>query len=66
MATDAAESITVRLTLSEALTVLAAVRQYEPFWSPNCAGETLAKKLLAQREEVDAVIAKIRQAADDR
>ena len=66
MATDAAESITVRLTLSEALTVLAAVRQYEPFWSPNCVGETLATKLRAQREEVDAVIAKIRQAADDR
>ena len=66
MASAAAESITVRLTLSEALTVLAAVRQYEPFWSPNCASETLAAKLRAQREEVDAVIAKIRQAADDR
>ena len=66
MATDAAESITVRLTLSEALTVLAAVRQYEPFWSPNSAGEMLAAKLRAQREEVDAVIAKIRQAAGDR
>ena len=65
MATDAAESITVRLTLSEALTVLAAVRQYEPFWSPD-AGETPATKLRAQREEVDAVIAKIRQAAVDR
>jgi hypothetical protein len=66
MATDAAESITVRFTLSEALTVLAAVRQYEPFWSPNCAGETLATTLRAQREDVDAVIAKIRQAAGDR
>jgi hypothetical protein len=66
MANDAAESIAVRLTLSEALTVLAAVRQYEPFWSPDCAGESLATKLRAQREEVDAVIAKIRQAAGDR
>lgn len=66
MATDAVDRITVRLTLSEALTVLAAVRQYEPFWSPNCTGETLATKLRAQREDVDAVIAKIRQAADER
>jgi hypothetical protein len=46
--------------------VLAAVRRYEPFWSPNCAGERPATKLRAQREDVDAVIAKIRQAADDR
>jgi hypothetical protein len=66
MATDAAESITVRFTLSEALTVLAAVRQYEPFWSPNRAGETLATTLRDQREEIDAVIAKLRQAADNR
>jgi hypothetical protein len=61
---DEQEVLTVRLTLAEAMTVLAAVRQYEPYWSPRDSAEVIAEQLRTLRLEIESVIAKVRVAAE--
>lgn len=63
MATDSVELLALRLSPSEAMTVLAAVRQYEPYWSGSDDPQAVATKLHAIRSDVDSVVAKIRDAA---
>jgi hypothetical protein len=56
------EQITLSLSLSEALTVLSALRQYQPYWL--FASDDAAAGLFEEtRLQVEAVIAKLRGAA---
>lgn len=55
--------VVVRLTVEEAMTVLAAVRQYEPYWSGSESPSALATRLHTLRLEIESVIAKVRLAA---
>jgi hypothetical protein len=66
MASCEDESVVVRLTPEEAMTVLAAVRQYEPYWPSAEPAEAVATRLRTVRMEIDSVITKIRLAARDR
>jgi hypothetical protein len=66
MASFEDEGVVVRLTPEEAMTVLAAVRQYEPYWPSTDAAEAVATRLRTVRLEVESVITKIRLAADGR
>jgi hypothetical protein len=63
MASCEDESVVVRLTPEEAMTVLAAVRQYEPYWPSTESAEAVATRLSTVRMEIESVIAKIRLAA---
>jgi hypothetical protein len=58
-----ADSVVVWLTPEEAMTVIAAVRQYEPYWSSAESPEALATRLRTLRTEIESIIAKIRLAA---
>jgi hypothetical protein len=63
MASSEDESVVVRLTPEEAMTVIAAVRQYEPYWPSAESAEALVTRLRNVRMEIDSIIAKIRIAA---
>jgi hypothetical protein len=56
------DQVVVQLTLPEALTVLAALRQYMPYWS-TAADVSPAEQLQCRREEITSVIWKLRSAA---
>lgn len=56
------DQVTVQLSLPEALTVLAALRQYMPYWC-SAADATAAEQLEIARSHVDSVLAKLRAAA---
>jgi hypothetical protein len=57
-----AEQITLSLSLPEALTVLSALRQYQPYWL--FASDDAAAALFEEtRLQVEGVIAKLRGAA---
>jgi hypothetical protein len=57
------ERITVELSICEAMTVAAALRQYEPYWSVTDSAAVVADQLAHVREDITAVIAKLRSAA---
>lgn len=63
MAGSEDDSVVVCLTPEEAMTVLAAVRQYEPYWPSTDPPEAVATRLRTVRMEIDSVIAKIRLGA---
>jgi hypothetical protein len=63
MAGDEDDEVVLRLTAPEAMTVLAAVRQYEPYWPAGETPEAVGTRLGTVRSEVESVIAKIRSAA---
>ncbi len=65
MASSEDDHVVVRLTAEEAMTVLAAVRQYEPYWPSTESAEAVATRLRTVRTEIESVIAKIRLAAGD-
>lgn len=57
------ERVAIELSLCEAMTVSAALRQYEPYWRENDPPDTVADQLAHVREDVNTVIAKLRTAA---
>ena len=57
------ERVAIELSLCEAMTVSAALRQYEPYWRANDPPESVAEQLAHVREDVMAVIDKLRSAA---
>ena len=63
--TDGSESeqITLRLSLEEAMTVLSALRQYQPYWLSAREADEVAELFEQTRLQIDAVIAKLRGAA---
>jgi hypothetical protein len=52
-----AEGVTLRLSPSEAETIVAALRQYEPYWS---ADKPARQHLAALSEEIMALLARLR------
>lgn len=63
MASSEDDVVVVRLTPEEAMTVLAAVRQYEPYWPSTESKDAVATRLRTVRQEIESVIGKIRLAA---
>jgi hypothetical protein len=57
------ERVAIELSLCEAMTVSAALRQYEPYWRASDPSDSVAEQLAHVREDVTAVIAKLRSAA---
>jgi hypothetical protein len=53
----------IDLTPEEAMTVLAALRQYEPYWPSGESACDVAERLANLRESIMSVIGKIRAAA---
>ena len=51
------------LSLCEAMTVMAALRQYEPYWHDVDAPEGRGEQLAHVREDVMAVLDKLRSSA---
>lgn len=57
------ERVAIEFSLCEAMTVSAALRQYEPYWRVNGPPDAVADQLAHVREDVNTVIAKLRTAA---
>ncbi|MGI8417252.1 MAG: hypothetical protein ACR2P2_13825 [Nakamurella sp.] len=57
------DAIVVELSLAEAMTVAAAVRQYEPYWSPSLGQSAVVQELTDTRAQITSVLAKLRAAA---
>jgi hypothetical protein len=57
------DRVAVELSLCEAMTVSAALRQYEPYWRATDPPDSVAEQLAHVREDVTAVIDKLRTAA---
>lgn len=55
--------ISLSLSLPEALTVLAALRQYQPYWLSAREADAAAALFQQTRLEIESVIAKLRGAA---
>jgi hypothetical protein len=60
---SATERVAIELSLCEAMTVSAALRQYEPYWRASEPSDSVAEQLAHVREDVMTVIAKLRCAA---
>lgn len=60
---ERADALVLLLSPAEAMTVAAALRQYEPYWSPRVDADTLAAQLTDVREQITAVLARLRAAA---
>lgn len=60
------ERVAIELSLCEAMTVSAALRQYEPYWRASEPSDIVAEQLAHVPEDVMAVIAKLRFAATAR
>ena len=58
-----ADRLFLELTPAEAMTVAAALRQYEPYWSGRADAAAVAQQLTDLREQITAVLAKLRAAA---
>ncbi len=56
------DAITVHLSVLEAMAVLCALRQYQPYWVTD-SDVSPADQLAAIRCQIDSVIAKLRAAA---
>lgn len=63
MTESSAGDLCVLLTPEEALTILAALRQYEPYWPANEEPARVAERLRNLRMDIASVTAKIRAAA---
>lgn len=63
MTEGSAQRLVVELSLPEAMTVSAALRQYEPYWSPRASPSAVAEQLAEIRQQITDVIAKLRLAA---
>ena len=57
------DGLVLELTLAEAMTVAAALRQYEPYWSGQADAAAIARQLTELREQITAVLGKLRAAA---
>jgi hypothetical protein len=57
------EQITLSLSLPEALTVVSALRQYQPYWLAAREADVAAELFPQTRLEIESVIAKLRVAA---
>jgi hypothetical protein len=63
MPESSAEDLCIFLTPEQALTILAALRQYEPYWPANEEPARIAERLRNLRMDIASVTAKIQAAA---
>ncbi|WP_375492909.1 hypothetical protein [uncultured Jatrophihabitans sp.] len=57
------ERLVLELSVAEAMTVSAALRQYEPYWSANASPTAVFEQLETLRSHITSVIDKLRVAA---
>jgi hypothetical protein len=57
------ERLSIELSLCEAMTISAALRQYEPYWHITDSPQAVAEQLEHIREDIVAVIRKLSSAA---
>ena len=59
------DHLVIELSVDEAMTVAAAVQQYEPYLSPQLDAAAVVRQLAGTTEQVAAILAKLRTAAAD-
>ncbi len=57
------DHLLVELSVAEAMTVAAAVQQYEPYWSSKSDAAAVVGQLAGTTEQVASILAKLRTAA---
>ena len=57
------EHVVVVLSVAEAMTVAAALRQYEPYWPARASPDEIVDRLATLRTHIGSVIDKLRVAA---
>ena len=57
------DHLVVELSVAEAMTVAAAVQQYEPYWSPSLDAAAVVAQLAGSTEQIASILAKLRTAA---
>ena len=57
------DHLVVELSLAEAMTVAAAVRQYEPYWSSDLVAAAVVQQLSETTGQIASILAKLRAAA---